>query len=67
MWSKFGAYHLFFGFEIRAEARDNRVVGDGIGSRKSKKTTVEEVAVEHDFHFSVRVTVDLLNDENFEH
>jgi len=53
--------------EIGAEPRYGGMVGNGIVSRKAKKTTVEEVAVKHDFHFSVRVAVDLLDDENFEH
>ena len=41
--------------------------GNGIGSGKAKEAAVEEVTVEHGFHFGVGVTVDLLDDEDLEH
>ena len=55
------------GFEIGAEAGDGGVVGDGIGSGEAEEAAVEEVAVEHGFHFGVGVAVYLLDDEDFEH
>ena len=55
------------GFKGRSEAGDGRVVRDGVGGGKPQEAAVEEVAVEHDFHFGVGVTVDLLDDEDFEH
>ena len=55
------------GLKIFTEAGDGGVVGNGIGSGEAEESAVEEVAVEHDFHFGVGVAVDLLDDEDFEH
>lgn len=52
--------------EVFTEAADSGVVWDRIGSGKAEEAVVEEVAMEHDFHFGVRVVVDLLDDEDFE-
>ena len=55
------------GLKVGAEAGDGGVVGDGICGGKTEEAAVEEVAVEHGFHFGVGVAVDLLDDEDFEH
>ncbi len=55
------------GLKVGAEAGDGGVVGDGVCGGKTEEAAVEEVAVEHGFHFGVGVSVDLLDDEDFEH
>lgn len=55
------------GLEVKAEARDSGIVRDGVNSGKSKEAAIEEVTLEHEFHFGVRMAVDLLDDKDFEH
>ena len=50
------------GFEVRAKARDSRIVRDGVNSGEAKEAAVEEVTFEHEFHFGVRMAVDLLDE-----
>ena len=55
------------GLEVGAEAGDSGVVGDRIKGGEAEEAAVEEVTVEHDFHFRVGVAINLLDDEDFEH
>ena len=55
------------GFEVRTETGDGRVIRDRIDSGEAEEAAVEEVAMEHGFHFRVGVAIDLLDDEDFEH
>lgn len=55
------------GVNIFTEAGDGGVIGNRIGRGKAEEAAVEEVAVEHDFHFWIGVAVDLLDYEDLEH
>ncbi|MDQ7032251.1 MAG: hypothetical protein Q9M37_05990, partial [Desulfonauticus sp.] len=43
------------------------VVRNGITGREAEETAIEEVSFEHEFYLGVRMAIDLLDDEDFEH
>jgi len=43
------------------------MIRHGVYGRKGEEAAVEEVTFEHEFHFGVGVSVDLLDDEDFDH
>ncbi len=54
------------GFEVRSEAGNGGMVRNRINSGEAEEAAVEEVPLEHEFHFGVGMAVDLLNDEDLD-